>query len=96
MEQGCSNRGCLCFWLLYWTDIHNSSKTKPKSAMYLVATKFYTFVIYLQGGQHLLKLVDFYGGGVMIFLLAVLEVVAISWIYGTNNRKFYKYILYII
>ena len=37
------------------------------------------------GGQHVLNLVDFYGGGFMIFALAVLEVVAISYIYGMRR-----------
>ena len=37
---------------------------------------------FLQGGGFILTLVDFYGGGFMIFALAVLEVVAISYIYG--------------
>ena len=42
--------------------------------------------IYLTpGGQHVLNLVDFYGGGFMIFALAVLEVVAISYIYGMRR-----------
>ena len=40
------------------------------------------FFSFLQGGGFILTLVDFYGGGFMIFALAVLEVVAISYIYG--------------
>jgi len=34
------------------------------------------------GGQHLLNLVDYFGGGFIIFALATLEVVAVSWFYG--------------
>jgi len=37
------------------------------------------------GGGFILTLVDFYGGGFMIFALAVLEVVAISYVYGMRR-----------
>ena len=36
------------------------------------------------GGQTMLDLVDYYGGTLLILALASLEVIAISWIYGTN------------
>lgn len=38
-----------------------------------------------QGGQHILNLVDFYGGGFMIFAFAILEVIAIAWIYRLSR-----------
>jgi solute carrier family 6 amino acid transporter-like protein 5/7/9/14 len=40
------------------------------------------------GGQYILDVVDFFGGGFIIFVLAVIETVAICWIYGLN--KFLK------
>jgi len=36
-------------------------------------------------GQHILTIVDYYGGGFIIFILAFLEVIAVQWIYGVNN-----------
>ena len=44
------------------------------------------------GGQAILELVDFFGGGFIIFVLAMIEVLAVSWIYGlkrfTSDIKF--------
>ena len=44
------------------------------------------------GGQAILALVDFFGGGFIIFVLAMIEVLAVSWIYGlkrfTSDIKF--------
>ena len=44
------------------------------------------------GGQAILALVDFFGGGFIIFVLAMVEVLAVSWIYGlkrfTSDIKF--------
>ncbi|XP_043234773.1 sodium-dependent nutrient amino acid transporter 1-like isoform X1 [Amphibalanus amphitrite] len=37
------------------------------------------------GGQFILNLVDHFGGGFIIFILATLEVVAIQWVYGIKN-----------
>ncbi|XP_046454679.1 sodium-dependent nutrient amino acid transporter 1-like isoform X4 [Daphnia pulex] len=37
------------------------------------------------GGQHVLDVVDFFGGGFIIFVIAVVEVTAICWIYGLKN-----------
>jgi len=37
------------------------------------------------GGQAILELVDFFGGGFIIFVLAMVEVLAVSWIYGIKN-----------
>ena len=51
---------------------------------------------FLQGGGFILTLVDFYGGGFMIFALAVLEVVAISYIYGMIFfLSYFPFILFI-
>ena len=40
------------------------------------------YYLYFQGGQFILNLVDFFGGGFMIFALTVLEVVGIIYVYG--------------
>ena len=37
---------------------------------------------HLQGGQFILTLIDYYGGGFIIFIFTILEVLAINWIYG--------------
>ncbi|KAK2714104.1 sodium-dependent nutrient amino acid transporter 1-like isoform X2 [Artemia franciscana] len=37
------------------------------------------------GGQYILDLVDYFGGGFIIFIMAILETFAISWIYGYKN-----------
>ena len=39
----------------------------------------------MKGGQQLLTLVDYFGGGFAIFTLTIIEVVAMSWIYGMNR-----------
>ncbi|XP_036319929.1 sodium-dependent nutrient amino acid transporter 1 isoform X2 [Rhagoletis pomonella] len=47
---------------------------------------FLASIIYVTpGGQWILNLVDFYGGTFVIFGLAILETISISWIYGINN-----------
>jgi len=37
------------------------------------------------GGQHILTLVDFFGGGFIIYALAILEMIGIAWLYGVNS-----------
>ena len=37
---------------------------------------------HLQGGQFILTLIDYYGGGFIIFIFTILEVLAINWVYG--------------
>ena len=39
-------------------------------------------IIYLQAGMWIVDLVDFYGGGFLIYVLAIIEMIAINWIYG--------------
>ncbi|XP_042205816.1 sodium-dependent nutrient amino acid transporter 1-like isoform X2 [Homarus americanus] len=36
-------------------------------------------------GQYVLELINYYGGGFIIFILVVFEVAAIHWVYGVNN-----------
>jgi len=54
---------------------------------------FFVGLVYVTpGGQAILALVDFFGGGFIIFVLAMVEVLAVSWIYGlkrfTSDIKF--------
>jgi len=37
------------------------------------------------GGQPILELVDYYGGSLLILILALIEIIAIAWIYRVNN-----------
>ncbi|XP_057381028.1 sodium-dependent nutrient amino acid transporter 1-like isoform X2 [Daphnia carinata] len=37
------------------------------------------------GGQHVLDVVDFFGGGFIVFVIAVVETIAICWVYGLKN-----------
>ena len=41
----------------------------------------------LQGGQFILTLIDYYGGGFIIFIFTILEVLAINWIYGKKRQQ---------
>lgn len=41
---------------------------------------------HLQGGQQILTLVDFFGGGFLIFAMTIGEVVAVNWIYGKLEK----------
>jgi hypothetical protein len=52
------------------------------------------FLNSLQGGQHVLSLVDFFGGSFIIFALTTLEVFAVGWIYGKKNV--FKYIAFLL
>ncbi|XP_047480647.1 sodium-dependent nutrient amino acid transporter 1-like isoform X2 [Penaeus chinensis] len=36
-------------------------------------------------GQYILTLIDYYGAGFIIFILAITEVAAVQWVYGINN-----------
>ncbi|KAA0194672.1 nutrient amino acid transporter 1-like [Hyalella azteca] len=36
-------------------------------------------------GQYVLTLIDYYGGGFLIFILAALEVIAVHWVYGIKR-----------
>lgn len=40
---------------------------------------------YLQGGQFILELVDYYAGSFVVFILATLEITGIFWVYGLEN-----------
>lgn len=36
-------------------------------------------------GQYILELINYYGGGFIIFILVVFEIAAVHWVYGINN-----------
>lgn len=47
---------------------------------------FFSGLIYVTpGGQWMLELVDYFGAGFAIYVLATLEMVGIVWIYGLSN-----------
>lgn len=47
---------------------------------------FASGLVYLTpGGQKVLSLVDYYGGSLLILILATVEIVAIAWVYGANR-----------
>lgn len=46
-------------------------------------SKIYFPFIHSKGGQFILNLVDFFGASYIVFILAIAELVAVCWIYGT-------------
>ncbi|EJY57747.1 AAEL008424-PB [Aedes aegypti] len=55
-------------------------------ALILSTIGFCTGLVYITpGGQWILDLVDHYGGTFLIYVLAIIEMVAIFWIYGLDN-----------
>ncbi|GAB0095809.1 Transporter [Sergentomyia squamirostris] len=55
-------------------------------ALIVSSALFLSGLIYVTpGGQWMLDLVDHYGGTFLIFALAVVELVAIFWVYGLND-----------
>ena len=46
---------------------------------------FFIQIAFFQGGQHVLGLVDFFGGSFIIFALTTLEVFAVCWVYGKGT-----------
>ena len=38
------------------------------------------------GGQAILELVDYFGGGFIIFVIAIIEVVAVRWVNTTSQQ----------
>ncbi len=63
-------------------DDHPHLSKTMVAAVSCVAGFFVGLVYLTPGGQHILSLVDYFAGAFIIFALASLEVVAISWIYG--------------
>ncbi|KAK7078485.1 hypothetical protein SK128_001588, partial [Halocaridina rubra] len=47
---------------------------------------FFIGLVYVTpGGQWMVDLVDYFGGGFIIFVLVIFEIVGIAWIYGLRN-----------
>nr|ALE20589.1 nutrient amino acid trasporter 2 [Leptinotarsa decemlineata] len=66
-------------------DAFPTAKTWMISASTAICL-FFTGLIYTTpGGQYTLDLVDHFGGTFVIFVCAILEVTAITWIYGLDN-----------
>ncbi len=59
---------------------------KPLVALFTCVAGFAVGIVYVTpGGQYIVELVDYYGGGFIIFALTTLEVVAVSWVYGLGR-----------
>ncbi|XP_053988541.1 sodium-dependent nutrient amino acid transporter 1-like [Hylaeus volcanicus] len=57
-----------------------------KVAACVTSIGFLVGIVYCtQGGQHVLNLVDYFGGTFIIVFLASFEVIGISWVYGVDN-----------
>ncbi|XP_054009969.1 sodium-dependent nutrient amino acid transporter 1-like [Hylaeus anthracinus] len=57
-----------------------------KVAACVTSIGFLIGIVYCtQGGQHVLNLVDYFGGTFIIVFLASFEVIGISWVYGVDN-----------
>ena len=51
----------------------------------ICALGFFIGLIYATpGGTYVLDVVDFFGGGFVVFVIAVVETISISWIYGNT------------
>jgi solute carrier family 6 (neurotransmitter transporter, glycine) member 5/9 len=50
-----------------------------------IATFFLGLMYVTEGGQWMLTLIDFYGGTFSVFGIAIVELIAIFWIYGLDN-----------
>lgn len=71
----------------------NWNKTKVTFVICVIG--FLVGLVYITpGGQHILNLVDYLGGGFVIFSLAILEVIGVSWVYGM--RRFIRDIQFMI
>lgn len=55
-------------------------------AIFVCVGGFLCGLIYITpGGQWMLNLVDHFGGTMLVFILAILELIGIFWIYGLDN-----------
>ena len=67
----------------------NDQFVKWKKPFIVCGTAFVCYLIGLiyitPGGQYILNLVDFYGASFIAFFLAIVEILAVSWIYGTKR-----------
>ncbi|KAG7166516.1 Sodium-dependent nutrient amino acid transporter 1-like 1, partial [Homarus americanus] len=62
------------------------SLNKAYATIAICITGFLVGLIYITpGGQWILDLVDFFGGGFIIYILVIVETVAINYIYGTKR-----------
>lgn len=54
-----------------------------KITLFVCISLFLAGLIYTTpGGLYVLDVIDFFGGGFIIFVLGIVEIIAISWIYG--------------
>jgi solute carrier family 6 amino acid transporter-like protein 5/7/9/14 len=69
----------------------NLKDSFPRVAQWKIAAAcstvgFFIGLLYItQGGLHILSLADYFGGTLLVFFLATLEIVGAFWIYGLEN-----------
>lgn len=44
-----------------------------------------TIIVFLQGGQFLINFLDFYGASFVALIMAIVELLTVSWIYGVDR-----------
>jgi len=65
-------------------DFPNLSKPIVTGAVCLIGLLF-GIVFTTPGGQAMLELVDYYGGSLLILIMAVAEIIVIAWVYKTST-----------
>ncbi|RWS19976.1 sodium- and chloride-dependent glycine transporter 2-like protein [Leptotrombidium deliense] len=67
-------------------EIHCLRKHKLKVTI-AVGAAFFLFglPVVTRGGQYIFEILDYYGGSISLVFIAVVECIAISWIYGYEN-----------
>ena len=50
--------------------------------------------LFSQGGMYILDLVDYFGGGFIIYVMVITETIAIFWVYGKALPFFATFFFY--
>ena len=50
--------------------------------------------LFSQGGMYILDLVDYFGGGFIIYVMVITETIAIFWVYGKALPFFATFFCY--
>lgn len=75
-----------CAGIIYCTPVSNISMIiYIILKMNIMNVHSFFFFKYVQGGQFILELVDYYAGSFIVFILATLEIIGIFWVYGLEN-----------
>ena len=74
------------YFKIYWKFNNDKCLCFSCFAKFLLFSE-YSVCLFLQEGLYILELIDFFGGGTLVFILAILEASVISWIYGNKNTN---------